>query len=168
MSEDISDDTRGGRGRRAGMLVTALAGVTLLAAACSGGPRPATAGRTEIYQKALAYAKCMRSHGEPSWPDPTSNGTFETGIDLNTPQARSAHGACMYLMPASGGHVSAAQLQEDERAALKQSACMRAHGITNFPDPVMRPNGGNTVHISTASGIDPHSPQFQAASRACE
>jgi len=28
------------------------------------------------YQQSLAYAQCMRAHGEPGYPDPASNGGF--------------------------------------------------------------------------------------------
>jgi hypothetical protein len=40
------------------------------------------------------------------------------------------------------------------------SACMRSHGLANFPDP------GNDGRIN-AAGIDKRSPAFQAAYRAC-
>ena len=47
---------------------------------------------------------------------------------------------------------------------LKFSACMRAHGLTKFPDP--DPSGG--ISIGRNSGIDPNSPQFKAAEKACK
>ena len=40
---------------------------------------------------------------------------------------------------------------------------MRAHGLTNFPDP--SPGGG--INISSGSGINPASPAFQSAQTAC-
>jgi len=40
--------------------------------------------------------------------------------------------------------------------------CIRAHGVTNFPDPV-----DGHITLTPASGIDPSSPTFQAASQAC-
>jgi hypothetical protein len=55
------------------VLAAAVAGIALLVAAC-GGSSPAVAGST-AYQKALAYAQCLRSHGEPGWPTPTARGT---------------------------------------------------------------------------------------------
>lgn len=50
--------------------------------------------------------------------------------------------------------------------ALKFSDCMRAHGVTNFPDPS---TGGGGIHISIAagSGINPQSPAFESAQSAC-
>jgi hypothetical protein len=53
----------------------AAAGIALLAAACTGGGGSPAAG-SSAFQEALAYAKCMRSHGAPSWPDPNDQGQF--------------------------------------------------------------------------------------------
>jgi len=36
--------------------------------------------------------------------------------------------------------------------------CMRAHGVPNFPDP-----SGQSGQLGPGSGVDPNSPQFQAA-----
>jgi hypothetical protein len=41
---------------------------------------------------------------------------------------------------------------------------LRAHGIANFPDPVLT-NGG--IGLNLGSGINPGSPQFRAAQQAC-
>ena len=43
------------------------------------------------------------------------------------------------------------------------SACMRAHGLPNFPDASAE--GG--IAIDASSGLDPNSAQFKAAQRAC-
>lgn len=40
---------------------------------------------------------------------------------------------------------------------------MRAHGVTNFPDPIL----GGHFGFMTSSGINPHSPQYVAAYRYC-
>ena len=53
--------------RRWGVLAVAVAGAALLAAACGGGSPPAPAALT-AYQKALAYAQCMRARGVAGWP----------------------------------------------------------------------------------------------------
>lgn len=45
--------------------------------------------------------------------------------------------------------------------SLKFSDCMRAHGVSNFPDPSA---GGG---ISLGPGLNPQSPSFQAAQKAC-
>jgi hypothetical protein len=48
---------------------------------------------------------------------------------------------------------------------VKYSQCMREHGIKNFPDP--QPDGGMLLKAGPGTGIDPDSPQFKAAQRAC-
>jgi hypothetical protein len=58
---------------------------------------------TELSQSQLAqqlaalvkYAKCMRSHGVPDFPDPGTNGTFDLGgINAASPQVTGADKAC--------------------------------------------------------------------------
>jgi hypothetical protein len=44
------------------------------------------------------------------------------------------------------------------------SECMRSHGMPNFPDPVLTPNGGYGFRTK---GVDPKSSIFQSASEAC-
>jgi hypothetical protein len=53
--------------------------------------------------------------------------------------------------------------------ALKFSQCMRTHGVPNFPDPTISA-GGASIRLSGGpdSGLDPNSPQFQAAQSACK
>jgi hypothetical protein len=48
---------------------------------------------------------------------------------------------------------------------VKYSQCMRAHGITKFPDP--NPNGGLAVDAGKL-GVNPNSAQFKAADAACK
>lgn len=170
----MNDDTGGGRGRwrrpglrRAGVLTTAVAGIALLASACGGGSSPAgSSAAAATYKQALAFARCMRSHGEPGWPDPTSQGTFvATGIDDASNQAKQAHFACEYLLPNDGLPAASSANQEQLlRQGLKYAVCMRSHGILNFPDPVRAGDEGVSFPIA---GYDPSSPQFQSANKAC-
>ena len=48
--------------------------------------------------------------------------------------------------------------------ALKFAACMRSHGVPNFPDPS---GGGGGIQIPVGSGISPFSPAFKAAQQDC-
>ena len=52
--------------------------------------------------------------------------------------------------------------------ASKAARCMRSHGVPNFPDPQFQtgPGGGLGVRIG-GPGINPRSPAFQAAQKAC-
>jgi hypothetical protein len=59
------------------------------------------------------------------------------------------------------------QSQDPAQAAFKYSACMRNHGVTNFPDPqVFNQNGEHGVRIQAVGPKG--SPQFAAASKACQ
>ena len=53
--------------------------------------------------KAVKFAECMRSHGQPDFPDPTSNGEFnfapQDDIDSNSPRFQAAQKACQSLDP---------------------------------------------------------------------
>ncbi len=49
-------------------------------------------------------------------------------------------------------------------SGIKFADCMRAHGVPNFPDPG---GSGGGIQIPDNSGINPRSPAFQSAQRAC-
>jgi hypothetical protein len=151
-------------------MVTALAGIALLAAACGGGGghSPATPG-SSLYARAVAYAHCMRSHGVPGWPDPDRQGQFEVDapamhINMNSPAFVSANRACAHLDPAFSSPLSSGQRQKVLAQALKYVACMRSHGVTGMPDPQLKPRG---VNIGLPGSVDPNSPAVLAALRAC-
>jgi hypothetical protein len=161
------------------IVLTAVLGL----AAC-GSSQPSTGGSTAAQSdpasasKALAFAKCMRSHGVSNFPDPTSgelrlqvqktpNSTSVNGVEVNGPVFQSALEACRSYLP-NGGHPSAAQTAHAKAQALAMSRCMRSHGVPNFPDPQFQasPGGGLGVRIG-GPGINPSSPAFQAAQKAC-
>ena len=82
-----------------------------------------------------------------------------------------AAGACVMTIAACGSSgVSAAAASggrsPDAGAALKFAACMRSHGVPNFPDP-SGGGGGIHFHLSAGSGITPFSPAFKAAQTSC-
>jgi predicted amidohydrolase YtcJ len=152
--------------RRSAVLTAALAGTALLAAACSGGAKPVSAALTN-YQKALAYSQCMRAHGEPGFPDPQPNGNLL--IDgpkdhLNGALMNSAGKACKHLMPKSPP-LTASQQQKLTAQALKFVACMRNHGIPNFPDPTVNSSG---VEMQVPRNVTPDSAVFKNAQQACK
>jgi hypothetical protein len=159
------------RPRRAGVLAAALAGIALLAAACGGtSPTGGSGSYQTAYQKELAYAQCMRAHADPGFPDPQNDGSFTTTKanrgDFTGPRAQSANKACAHLQ---GRQTTPVQFQQGVSQALKFVVCMRAHGITSFPEPEVNRNKENIIiGFTPASGIDPDSPQFQAAQKACQ
>jgi hypothetical protein len=56
-----------------------------------------------------------------------------------------------------------------KQQALAFSACMRKHGLPDFPDPTFS-GGGVQMGIQSKPGSDlnPNSPTFQAAQQACQ
>jgi hypothetical protein len=72
---------------------------------------------------------------------------------------------CALAIAACGSSASAGtNPQGGYSGALKFSQCMRAHGVTNFPDP----GAGGGIQIGgPGSNLNPRSPSFQAAQRAC-
>ena len=166
--DGMNQGTGSGRRRRrwrAGVL-PAAAGLAVLAAACGGGRTSTTEGSSP-YQKAVAYAQCMRSHGVPGFPDPDGKGNFlikGPRLGGSAQQQRSADQACRHLLP-NGGQMTAAQQQKALSRALRFAACMRAHGLPSFPDPTVD-KGGISMRLG-GSGITPNSPRLQAAMHAC-
>jgi hypothetical protein len=53
--------------------------------------------------QALKFARCMRSHGVPGFPDPTFSGggirIQAKGVNLNSPEVKRAQQACSTLLP---------------------------------------------------------------------
>jgi hypothetical protein len=114
------------------------------------------------------FASCMRSHGVPSFPDPNANGSVTlNGVNPQSPSFTRAQNACKKYSPNGGRPPSAAQQAAAQAAALKFSACMRSHGVPKFPDPQFSA-GRTSLQIGRNSGIDPSSPTFQAAQKACQ
>lgn len=177
---------------RVASIVFVLGGVGLLASACGNGsasPGVASTGSTSTtsttlsnassssgspYDKAVAYAMCMRSNGITDMPDPGNNGTFNIkglhpgpNSDLSPGNARyvRANRICQHLLP-RGGQVTPAARQHNQAQALQWARCMRAHGLLDFPDPGS--NGAISIHSIQAAGFGPESPRFQVAGRACE
>lgn len=181
-------------GRRVGgwvALLTALGAAGLGLAACGGGspnasskPSSSTvagcsssgcsssAASASLEAKALKYAGCMRSHGEPDFPDPTvgSNGlpTFNISssgsLNPQSSQWKAAQDACKADLPDLGG-ATPADKEAANAKALKYAQCMRSHGEPDFPDP----NGQGVIQINNATGIlSPNSPQYQQAAAACQ
>jgi len=149
----MNDSSGRGRGpgrpwlRRAAALA-AMALIGLLATACGGGSShaaSATGGSTRA-QAALAYARCMRSHGVPDFPDPDSNGNFHldnnqrgggsrgSGSNPVSSQETAANQVCNHLLNV-GTQLNAAQTQHTLSQLVKYAQCMRAHGVPSFPDP---------------------------------
>src|SRR6266567_2068232 len=120
---------------------------------------------------AIAYARCMRSHGVPDFPDPDSNGNFHVGNNSVSGQETAANQVCNHLLNV-GTQLNAAQTQHTLSQLVKYAQCMRAHGVPNFPDPQITNGGigvpGGFTFDTSGLGLHQKSPQYQAAARACQ
>ena len=173
------------------LAIAGLVAMGLLAAACGGGskdPGAAGAGRTTTAaapsaaasssppghlsqaQQLLELAQCIRSHGMPNFPDPSPTagilGMIEnSGVNPRTPAFQAAVQACKKYEP--GANLTLAQSAAQNARGVKESQCMRSHGVPNFPDPTTGPVGEQVINMR-GTGIDVQSPAFQAASQACQ
>jgi len=154
--ETTSDSRHRARHTRA--LVLALACCALVNAACGSSSKPTTAAGSNRIAASLKFSACMRSHGVPNFPDPTSHGPSPTApVDKRTPAFQTAQQACQSLQAA----LVDLKPRPSRAVQLRQAECMRAHGVRNYPDPL--PDGGFRV----PSTIDPQSPTFTAAANIC-
>jgi hypothetical protein len=181
--------------RLAGVLM-GLIPLSLLVSACSSPPtRPvAQVGSTSAtnssasstsggkYASALAYSRCMRAHGVPNYPDPKQGGGggieigSGSGVDTQSPEYKSAQQSCKDLLP-DGGQPTQTEQQHEIALLLQVSQCMRAHGITGFPDPTLSPPSNRAGHsdimsndgvwLAIPNSIDARSRAFVRAAAAC-
>jgi hypothetical protein len=94
----------------------------------------------------LAAAACSSS---PSTPGVAGSGTGATTTTVGS----AANQGMPTLTPAQ---------RADQ---LAYSRCMRAHGVSDFPDPDSQ---GRILIQGAASGVDPKSPTYQNAQKACQ
>jgi hypothetical protein len=95
------------------------------------------------------------SNGLPNW----------FGVDQQAPAYKAAYQACQKdSLSSLAPHASAAKATANA-SALKYAVCMRSNGVPDFPDP----NGQGVIQINNATGVlEPSSPAFQKAQRACK
>jgi hypothetical protein len=147
----------------AALAVFFLSGARIVTPSGSSGQstRQAPSQASQL-QAARDYASCMRSHGDPGFPDPNSQGNFGaitpgSAADPNSASYRAAQPSCQSLMP----QVSQQQQQQNQSRSVQFAACMRSHGVSNFPDP--NAQGGFLM----GGDVNPNSPTFRAAMQAC-
>jgi hypothetical protein len=149
----------------------ATAGLALLTAACgtSPGGRVAQSAASANQNGAVSFARCMRSHRVPNWPDPNSAGAFDKSklttelLGAGPSQVQAAQSACQHLLPNSGREPNAARVQQAKAQGFAFAACIRSHGVRNFPDP----DSTGRIPDPATVGINQGSPRFQAANQAC-
>jgi hypothetical protein len=156
---------------RTAAVIIATVGLALLAA-CGGSSSTGSDGRSSstgagsassaYVSQVLAFARCVRAHGVPNFPDPNSSGAFSkqalVELGVSKSRLRAAMAPCPF--PATQAPLTA----RDQQDYLKAAACMRSHGIPNFPDPTF---SGGSVNFPIPSSIDTTSEQFSQARQTC-
>ena len=170
---------------RTAAAVIATASVALPVAAFGGSPPSTVAGgspdardsalsQPTNTQKALAFSRCMRSHGVPNYPDPNSSGASPkvSRQELSSPQFQAAQSACQYLLPAGTDDMfPPGEVQQLLIGMLRFSRCMRSHGVPNWPDPTTDFEGRPEFPLSHVPGTDRnywHSPRITHAGNECQ
>jgi hypothetical protein len=130
----------------------------------------------------LAMAKCMRAHGVSNFPDPSPDGhgfDVGAGIDLASPAFKAAQAKCRMLTPVLGGSAGPRFSERSLMKVRKAAVCMRAHGISQYPDPTTtRPalsalSGARVItdfdgaFLVFPSTLNMQSPAWRRAAAAC-
>jgi hypothetical protein len=166
------------------VLAVALLALTcaVALAACGSSSNSSSGSGLKGRAAMLQFASCMRAHGVPNFPDPSPGGGLHidqsSGINPSSPAFQSAQNTCSKLLPGGGpgrGPVSEARKQQ----MLRLAQCMRAHGVSAFPDPTSGPpsspspgSGGGLgfgtpgAFLSVPQSLI-NSPAFQTAATAC-
>jgi len=162
-----------------------VATVVLAASAVAYGSTPSSAAAggsstarryspTTNVRKALAFSRCMRRHGLPNFPDPTSSGAIPkvSQQELGTPRFRAAERACQRLLPAGSDDIfPPGEVQQLLIGMLRFSHCMRSHGVPNWPDPTTDPAGRPEFPLEEVPGTDRnywHQPRITHVTDECQ
>src|SRR5262249_18811378 len=112
------------------------------------------------------------AHGVPAFPDPQVSTTpGSVGIRQAVPAAAglspalpAAQKACRGILPAPGNG-GPRDHGPNKQVLLAFARCLRADGITGFPDPNAK--GQLSMEMISAAGIDIHTPRVLNAGKAC-
>lgn len=171
---------RAGRRLLAGLAWVGCVATVTACGASSKAAATATSAASGNYSKAVRFANCMRAHGVPDFPDPSATGGIQipdnSSINPFSPAFKTAQRACRALLPRGGGGPGKASAQQKAQF-LALAQCMRAHGVTGFPDPVgsppSNPSGFSAIFglqgafIEIPSTINMQAPTFRRAMAAC-
>jgi hypothetical protein len=168
--------------------VAVIVTTILFLAGCSGSGSGGglNAGGSANSSSAVGYSVCVRSRGVPNFPDPDSNGQLPKPdahhLGVSSSQLQEAQRACQHLLPNTGGAINADSIQQCMMAddcpqsvvqqvrteELGFARCMRSHGVPNWPDPIIDPQGRPVFAISISKdGFDPYSSQIWAKGNEC-
>ena len=127
----------------------------------------------------LAFSKCMRANGVSDFPDPSPGGGIQlnvsSGLNPFSPAFKSARASCRKLLPGGGPPSTPSPQRRAQLFAVAR--CMRAHGISGFPDPTSTPpsnpaafgvvEDADGVVLAIPKTVDIQAPSFKSAASAC-
>jgi len=151
----------------------------LAAGACGSSSAPRQTGGSPA--SPIAFADCMRSHGVPDLPDPMEAGGIAipsgSAINPSSPAFKAAQARCAKLLAPGRTPVTGERAAEVRAEMLAMSKCMRAHGVSGFPDPTLSPPadpaadsfamGHYGVFLAVPLAININSPAFEHAASVC-
>jgi hypothetical protein len=163
--------------------VAGLSGALVIGGCGASSKSSPVNAESRLAMAGLKFASCMRSHGVTNFPDPTASAggvsislRSTSGINPASPAFQAAQSACGGL-EAVGGVGSQKPSPGTESEMLATSQCMRAHGVTGFPDPTTTPPGNpagysgvmtrNGVSFAIPATVDIQSPAVRQAASAC-
>ena len=111
---------------------------------------PVTQQRPTLGRNTWRFGAFVAVAGLTLWTTACSSGPATPGVATLTPTASTG--------------TSSAVAGKATPDAAKYAQCMRAHGVPDFPDPV---NGRFDITAGPGSDLDPGSPQYAAADKAC-
>jgi hypothetical protein len=152
--------------------------IILIGAGCSHAPAtdptsPGTGANDTAtnLDKAVQFAKCMRSNGVSNFPDPNASGQLTidaiangSGVDTSSAAFQQALSACKDLEPP--GFTGTTRSAQQQEAGLRFAQCIRNNGVPDFPDPT--PDGplvdtNRIPSTATSGGLS----SLNAAMRTC-
>jgi hypothetical protein len=161
----------------AGLALATVASASSPSSTVAGGSpnaRASTLSQSTNVQQALAYSRCIRSHGVRRFPDPNSSGVIPKvslqQLGVSSSQFQAAQRACQHLLPNSGESPQAWD-QQLMNALWKFARCVRANGVPNWPDPVAESDPGEPGTPGfprNLNGINMNSPQVKNAMHKCQ
>lgn len=115
-------------------------------------------------EERVEYAQCIRANGYAEFPDPGPDGGFNVRI-FSSPAAeqfQAARSACTDKLPSGIAAMNAPMTPERLDTLVKFAECMRAAGLSDFPDPT--PQGAFELSNPT---FDLRAPQTQQTMNTC-
>jgi hypothetical protein len=152
--------------------VLVIGGATACGSSGSGAAVTSTPtlGTAAKEAKARQFVECARKNGVPNVADPTVNADGD--IDISSPPGLTKQSPIVLkVMKICGKYLDGVLTHRTEDPsleydkALKVAACVRQHGVPNFPDPSPPTEGGEGQKFHIGKGLNKET--VDQAMRAC-